>query len=159
MAMEDLKGEQKRAFSTFYNLYQQDHSQLFIESVQELDSIYWTDTFFFTYQILQTTNLPKESWAWNRSKKSVSIILDTQEKVTFYKLNNRKKKHTSLKKPHVNCKIWIFKVESNSKPVVYCFWCEVGVSRAEVLVKLNDLTFLVDFVSSETAEQLGWQRL
>ena len=149
-----LTQEQQRAFNIFKQYVSKDFAHLLVTSVHELDNIYVKDTIFFVKDGLDTSDLPKGNWNWNKSRQTVHMSLPNNVDVSFYKLNTRKKRGpTKLK---VVRKVWIFDIQLAPVEKVTFFWCEKGDLLELVPVSLDALSFLHDCTTSKVAESFGW---
>ena len=111
---------------------------------------------FFYNEHLKTSIIPREKhWKWNRSRGIVQLSDESNQIfVTFYKLNARIIPPGTKAPPY---KIWVFNILNIQDSKKYgFFWCQKGNPPALDDNLLNDLSFLQEFVSLDTAFELGW---
>lgn len=151
-----------------------------------LSRLITTNAQIFIKGKITRNSLPHERlWRWHQSKSKVQKKLDDCV-IILAKLNPRKIKTNSLSDIQVpSYKLWVFEVISlfatNNGPL-YFLWCEKGnlssscisniqftenrlPSNTKVLkeeeteelsLRVEELSFLADFVDPELANQLGW---
>ena len=105
---------------------------------------------------LKTSHIPREKhWKWNRSKGIVQISdASNQVFVTFYKLNARIIPPGMKAPPY---KIWVFNIYSIEDSKKFGFlWCQKGNIPSLDDRFLHELSFLHQFVTIDTALELGW---
>ena|SRR3990167_1651717 len=148
-----LTPEQQDAFNFFYNSLSYEQTMI-NNPILTIENICTTNTCFFTSTFLDTTTLPRESyWLWNKSKRSQTVYLDDNTKVSFYKLNTRKARRSEKEPP--NFKVWLFDITSTSGSKIHFFWCERGFDTVEITI--NDLAFLRPYFTTNSAASLyGW---
>ena len=148
-----LTKEQKKAFGVFLSYFSTANynNHLYIEHIKELENIYITDLVFFTSCALETMELPKGNWSWNKSRQTIDLLVNGIL-VSFYKLNARK-----IDEPVARKKVWIFDITfPNSNQILHFYWCEKGDQIQTVQFGLHDLAFLKEFVPIDACSSLGW---
>lgn len=116
---------------------------------------------------IKKSDLPKgENWDWGQSSSKATLFLPSGTKLTFWKVNTRKK--CSIVKPP-SFKIWIFSIEYGQNTINSFVWCEKGVEGNTVATEIghifpqylttDDLAFLAPFADCSTAVELGWKPL
>ena len=115
----------------------------------------------FINQKVTKDMIPKGAhWAWNQSNARIRFPLSADVVVTLFKLNPRKiTNDPNAKQP--SYKLWIYILSKNTstaeKFVTSFIWCEKGRDKEvppQPKVTLDDLTFLREFMSKETGEEI-----
>ena len=150
-----LSRENQQAINVLIN-YLPNYQMMNINSLSEVGNMYTTNTMFFINESLTPSNIPKGDWLWNKSRPAINAILEGNIHVSFYKLNARKTNDTLF---FSKIKIWLFTISVNSTFHSSFFWCETGapVDIQMVPVKLEDLSFLREYMPPNTARLFGWE--
>jgi len=115
----------------------------------------------FISQKVTKDMIPKGThWAWNQSNARIRFPLTSDIVVTLFKLNPRKiTNDPNAKQP--SYKLWIYILSKNTttseKFITSFIWCEKGRDNETAespLVTLQDLSFLREFMSQETGDEI-----
>ena len=122
-----------------------------------MENIFPQGSIFFYDGHLKTSNIPREKhWKWNKSR-GIASLNDTCNlmNVSFYKLNSKTLRH---ERSSPNLKVWVFNMINLENSMEFgLFWCQKGYTEPSLDDSLlNDLSFLREFVSTDTALDLGW---
>mmetsp|Transcript_17381 Transcript_17381/g.29593 ORF Transcript_17381/g.29593 Transcript_17381/m.29593 type:complete len:183 (-) Transcript_17381:98-646(-) len=135
----------------FYTLYGVDQFTLNLVTNQ--------GNFFFYDGHLTTPQIPRENyWKWNQSRGKTELDSNSNHlHLSFCKLNSRNIPPALTAPPY---KIWVFNITDKTFNRKYgFFWCEKGFFQPTLDDNLlRELSFLQDFVSKDTADELGWTK-
>ena len=149
-----LSRENQQAIKVLINCLP-NYQMMSINSLSEVGNIYTSNTMFFIKECLTHSNIPKGDWLWNKSRPAINALLEGNIHVSFYKLNARKINGSVF---FSKLKIWLFTISVNSTYHSSFFWCETGAVEIQTVpVKLEDLSFLRDYVPPNTARLFGWE--
>ena len=163
---QELKKEQKRAISTFFDHIHNFHHFLNNSStISQHGNLLPTGFIATSYQPFHVLNIPRCSyWQWNQSNAKVTIRVENGILVTFRKLCVKRKQKIATPEAIPSFKVWIFDIDYGKfAPSQHLLWCEKGqgletdigtIFPAEV--STADLSFLKPFMDQRKAQELGW---
>ena len=164
--MSRLTREQSNAIQVFIS--QRPYlDQLF----QQKDEIVFETGFVAArYAEYRLSQLPSgKHWAWNQSNARVVVQVDDHTQLILKKVSPRVRLANSGH-PVPSLKLWISWIKSTHNQDYYFLWVEKGEEPGKNCIEteigpvypgqisIESLSFLMPFVDSNTARELGWLR-
>lgn len=155
MSVSALSKEQQKAYTMFQTFGSNPEFRLSGALLSEDHPLLPTNFMASSTFSIEKSHIPKEPhWEWAQSNSRVTVVVD-ESKITFRKLNPRRKFANMDKPPAL--KVWLFDQVIGDSIINSFLWCEKGVGSCEGIntplgfiypqfLSENDFSFLSPFM-------------